>query len=296
MARPKGPPQGSDGPSIILLLALAALIALGVWWWQSGMKPFWESFLGDGTPPVPERSDAPPERLEPPPLALPEPAVLPPTIEHPLPPEVEQQQAAPQEPLPALDKSDPTVRDALVSQLPSVPLPRFANMQDYVKRFVVTVDNLPRNIVPSQLSVLQRVPNPLIVDKDANGTMTLSPQNSARYQPLIGFLETLDPAAVVRLYARFYPLMDEEYKALGYPEARFHDRVIFAIDDMLAAPRPKGPVELIQPRVLYEYADPAMRALSAGQKVMVRVGPENAERLRALLRRFRAQLLGQTVN
>ena len=175
-------------------------------------------------------------------------------------------------------------------------MPRFANMQDYIRRFVVTVDNLPRNIVPSQMSMLQRVPDPLVVDRDADGTMTLSPRNGARYRPLIGFLESLDPAALVRLYARFYPLMDQEYKALGYPEARFHDRVIFAIDDMLAAPRPEGPIELIQPRVLYDYADPSLRALSAGQKIMVRVGPDNAERLRKLLRRLRAQLLGQTVN
>ena len=279
-----------------MLLIVGVLLLLGIWWWQSGMKPFWESFLGDNTPPVPQRSDAPLERSVPPAFEPPAVVEAPPPIEHPLPPEVDQQKAAHAEPLPPLDRSDPVVRDALVGQLPSAPLPRFTNMQDYVKRFVVTVDNLPRNIVPSQLSAMQRVPDQLVVDRDGKGTMTLSPRNSARYQALIGFLESVDPATVVRLYSRFYPLMDQEYKALGYPEARFHDRVIFAIDDMLSAPRPQGPIELIQPRVLYEYADPSLRALSAGQKVMVRVGPDNAERLRKLLRQYRAQLLGQAVN
>lgn len=293
MARPKGPPQRSDGPSIILVILAAVIAALVIWWWQSGMKPFWEAFLGDGTPAIPQRTDKAPER-GPAPMTLPPPlAEASPPIEHPLPPEAEKPPAVA---LPPLDRSDPVVRDALVEQLPGAPLPRFTNMQDYVRRFVITVDNLPRGIVPSQMSALQRVPEPLVVDRDAAGTVTLSPRNGARYAPLIGFLEGLDPAVLVRLYSRFYPLMDQEYKALGYPEGRFHDRVIYAIDDMLAAPRPTGPIELIQPRVLYEYADPALRTLSAGQKVMIRIGPDNAERLRGLLRRWRAQLLGQTVN
>ena len=293
MARPKGPPEGSDGPSIILLILAAVIAALAIWWWQSGMKPFWESFLGDGTPEVPQRTDSPPARVQPP-IELPPPlAEQVPPVEHPLPPEVA---LPPVKPLPPLDRSDPAVRDALAEQLPHAPLPRFTNMQDYVRRFVITVDNLPRNIVPSQLSALQRVPEPLMVDRDASGTLTLSPRNGDRYAPLIGFLESLEPATLVKLYSRFYPLMDQEYKSLGYPEGRFHDRVIFAIDDMLAAPRPTGPIELIQPRVLYEYADPALRTRSAGQKVMIRVGPDNAERLRGLLQRWRAQLLGQAAN
>ena len=293
MARPKGPPQGSDGPSIILLILVAVIAALAFWWWQSGMKPFWESFLGDGTPTVPQRIDDPADRIQPP-ITLPPPlAEQTAPIEHPLPPEAEQ---PPSTPLPPLDKSDPVVRDALTGQLPGAPLQRYTNMQDYVRRFVVTIDNLPRGIVPSQMSALQRVPGPLVVDRDGSGTMTLSPRNGARYGPLIGFLETLDPEVLVKLYSRFYPLMDQEYKALGYPDGRFHDRVILAIDDMLAAPRPTGPIELIQPRVLYEYADPALRTLSAGQKVMIRVGPENADRLRALLQRLRSRLLGEAPN
>lgn len=291
MARPKGPPGGSDGPSIVLLAVLAVVLALAIWWWQSGLTPFWERFLGDGTPPAPLRSDLPPERPALPPQ--PPAPVAEAVIEHPLPPEIND---LPAEPLPLLEQSDAAVRDALAAQLPGVPMGRFTNMQDYVRRFVITVDNLPREIVPSQMSMFQRVPDPLVIDRQANGVMTLSARNWARYGPMIGFFESLDPATVVRLYARFYPLMDQEYKTLGFPEGRFHDRVIFAIDDMLAAPRPEGPVELVQPRVLYEYADPALRALSAGQKVMIRVGPDNADRLKALLRRWRAQLLGQAVN
>jgi hypothetical protein len=40
--------------------------------------------------------------------------------------------------------------------------------------------------------------------------------------------------------------------------------------------------------VLYEYADPDMEELSAGQKTMLRIGKENRERVKAKLREIRA--------
>ncbi len=274
-----------------LLALLAIVLGLAIWWWQSGGVPFWDQFFGDQTPPLPERRDAAPER---PPLPAPAPdAPQQSTTEYPLPPQANDPQA---KPLPPLDRSDPVVRESLLGQMPGAPLSRFVNMQDYVRRFVITVDNLPRENVPSQLSVFQRVPDLLAVDRSADGVITLSPRNYERYAPLIAFLESLSASTVVTLYSRFYPLMDQEYKSLGNPEGRFHDRVIFAIDDLLATPMPSGPIELLQPRILYTFADPGLQNLSAGQKAMIRVGPAQAQRLKVVLRRLRAQLLGQTVN
>ena len=75
----------------------------------------------------------------------------------------------------------------------------------------------------------------------------------------------------------------------GYPNAYFNDRLIVAIDDMLAAPEIPSP-KLAQPKVLYEFADPAVETLSAGQKILVRMGPENAKRVKDKLRAIRREL------
>ena len=48
-----------------------------------------------------------------------------------------------------------------------------------------------------------------------------------------------------------------------------------------------GP-ELVQPKVLYAYADPTLEARSSGQKILMRMGPANAERVKAKLREIRA--------
>ena len=63
-----------------------------------------------------------------------------------------------------------------------------------------------------------------------------------------------------------------------------------------SAPVPTGPIKLVQPKILYRFVDPELQKLSAGQKIMIRVGPENANRLKQVLRRLRRELLGQSVN
>jgi hypothetical protein len=52
---------------------------------------------------------------------------------------------------------------------------------------------------------------------------------------------------------------------------------------------------LVQPKVLYQYADSELGALSAGQKAMIRIGPENAAVVKAKLREIRYRVAGPVV-
>ncbi len=49
----------------------------------------------------------------------------------------------------------------------------------------------------------------------------------------------------------------------------------------------KGPIASPRPCVRYEFADPRLEALTAGQKIMLRVGPVNERRLKVRLAAFR---------
>src|SRR5258708_33740516 len=51
-----------------------------------------------------------------------------------------------------------------------------------------------------------------------------------------------------------------------------------AIDDLVAAPELATPPKVLRSRVLYEFADPDLETRSAGQKILLRMGPENAAR------------------
>jgi hypothetical protein len=82
--------------------------------------------------------------------------------------------------------------------------------------------------------------------------------------------------------------LQQSYQNLGYPSGYFNDRLVQVIDVMLATPQPAGPIELVRPNVMYTYADPALEARPAGQKLLIRMGPENAAVIKAKLMELRA--------
>jgi hypothetical protein len=89
-------------------------------------------------------------------------------------------------------------------------------------------------------------------------------------------------------------LFQEAYESLGHPPQYFNDRLIEVIDHLLASPDVKGPIALARPNVLYEFADPALEARSAGQKVLIRMGSENATAVKDKLRELRAELIARS--
>jgi len=62
------------------------------------------------------------------------------------------------------------------------------------------------------------------------------------------------------------------------------------IDNLLAAPDITTDIALVRPNVMYQFADPKLEELSAGQKLMLRMGPTNAATIKAKLRELRAQV------
>ncbi len=92
---------------------------------------------------------------------------------------------------------------------------------------------------------------------------------------------------------RLYPLFQQAYVELGHLDGYFNDRVIEVIDHLLAAPSPDGPIPLVRPNVMYQFADPALESRSAGQKFLIRIGPDNAARVKTQLRALRERLASQ---
>jgi hypothetical protein len=88
-------------------------------------------------------------------------------------------------------------------------------------------------------------------------------------------------------------LFQQAYQELGYPKKQFNDRLVEVIDDLLEAPEAQPPIKLVRPKVMYEFDDPELEDLSAGQKLLVRMGPENAAVLKAKLREIRRELVAE---
>jgi DUF3014 family protein len=212
------------------------------------------------------------------------PAPSEPGIAHPLP---EGAGNAASAPLPDLADSDAPLRDALAELSSADAVKDFLVPQDLIRKIVVTVDNLPRQ----KVAVEKRPANPAAGSLLVNGDelhATLDQHNFERYKPMVAVISKLDAKQLGALYIRYYPLFQRSYQNLGYPNGYFNDRLVEVIDNLLATPEPKGPIELVRPNVMYIYADSALEARPAGQKLLIRMGPENANIIKAKLTELRA--------
>jgi hypothetical protein len=88
----------------------------------------------------------------------------------------------------------------------------------------------------------------------------------------IKIAEAVDTKQLVDLYIELYPLLQQQYKELGYPNQKFNELLIKTIDDLLDAPDIKDPIHLRQPIYFYKFEDVDLEDLSIGQKIMIRLG------------------------
>ena len=272
----------------LLIAALAALIVGGYVGWQY-------------TQPAAAPAEAMPASAPAQPIAAPPPLAqapaAPPAIEHPMEPAAGDNVA-----LPALGDSDALVGEGLGSLLSRKDLLRFLQVDGFVRRVVATVDNLPRSQAPASRWPVMPTPQRFLTQPGSDGRQTIAPENSQRYQPLVQMIEAVDTAQAVALYRRLYPLFQQAYQELGFPDRYFNDRLVQVLDHLIATPLPpqplavalvevKGTVPSLRPWVRYEYADPALEAMSAGRKMLMRTGPDNQARLQAKLKEIRQQLV-----
>ena len=217
----------------------------------------------------------------PPPVALPEETSEAP--EAPPPDEL----AAVDKPLPSLNDSDGFVRgQAAGFNLPSI----WTVDGDLVRRFAVLIENAGKGEVPSKrlgLSVLS--PAEKFPVRQDGERFFLDPAGYARYDPYLDQLERLAPAALATFVSLLSPLLNEALGELDYG-GDAEGAVLAAIDQALAAPVVEGDIELVRPGLMFQYADPALESLGGLQKQVLRMGPRNAQRLHAYLRRLRPLL------
>jgi hypothetical protein len=198
-------------------------------------------------------------------------------------------------PLPALMVSDTTMQNTLADLFGPASLGKVFYEDAIIHRFVTTVDNLPRKTIPSRNLPVKPIAGTLATSaKDDN--ISISADNASRYTPYVRMAEAIDAKSLVSAYVHFYPLIQQDYRDLGYPKGYFNDRLIEAIDDLLAAPESKDSLQVVQPKVLYQYADTELEARSAGQKIMIRMGNENAAKVKAKLQEIRRELTGPEGN
>jgi len=274
------------------VVGLVALVLLGVagaglyWWMQE-------------SPPAPAPAPSVPVAAAPP--AAPPSAPAAPAIAHPI--EADDAASAPPAPvreLPAPDKADSYVADALVGLLGNKPVLTFLSTPGFVARWVATVDNLDRPMASPRLWPVNPTPGRFVTVASEGGTL-IGAENARRYAPFVKFVASVDIPRAAALYRHVYPLFQHAYEELGYPGKYFNDRMVQVIDHLLQTPDVagpikvkltdvKGPIPSSTPWLRNEFEDPSLEERSSGQKILIRMGTENAAQLKAKLSDFRSRI------
>ena len=205
-------------------------------------------------------------------------------------PEIEPELKTVAEPLPALGESDASIREELARLLSPMRFTDMFKPDAIISRFVVIVDNIPAKKLPQKYLFTQPLKTTFTVMKDINDDEFVHPSNFDRYEKFVKLAEIINLNTLASLYMRYYPLFQEAYENLGYPDMHFNDRLLYVIEHLLATPTTENPIKLIRPHVFYHFANPDLEALSAGQKTLLRMGKDNAAKIKPRLRKMR-QLL-----
>jgi hypothetical protein len=252
-----------------ILLWIGALVVIGA----AGGLYFY------ATRPPPEAAPAPPPAT----VATTPPPAEPPPIANPVP------QAPDATALPELDASDAPLRSGLEELTGAAALADLLRPEDLVRHIVATVDGLPRARLDVEQRPLRRAGGEFMA-LGPDDAAVMNPRNVERYEPYVRVVAGLDMQRLASLYFHYYPLFQQAYRDLGNPDGYFNDRLVQVIDHLLTTPDVQEPIRLVRPKVMYEFADPKLQALSSGQKLLIRLGPAQRRTVLAQLRTLRTAI------
>jgi len=216
--------------------------------------------------------------------------------------------------LPLLDDSD----DWLKIKLPEITwrkeLLKLIIDEDMIRRFVVFTDNFAQGVIaydhsPFILPSAKFTPEIDSVSfqsidqtpKQPSSDTTLpimqnvwqwNENSSRRFSLYVDLLRSMDSESLVQWYSEIKPLIDEAYNELGY-EDDFTSTLQDAITRVLDMELPKSSMALIQPSVMYKFADPELEALPDTDKLLLRLGKGNLLVMKSVLLELHEKLAQQ---
>jgi hypothetical protein len=262
------------------LLLLFGFGVGGICYWELTKK------AEENTVPITEKAPPPPEQSTPKYPVSP-PAVEPASEAEHLPQNPAKASTSKSEKSPAINtKSWSSLEEAVSELLGKKSFSEFIEWEGLAHRVVVTVSNESSPQMPPDYLPWKKIQGDIAVD-EAPDQITLNQNNEKRYKTVLKLFESVDSKTLVRIYTQFYSSFQHAYEEMG-SKGYFNDRLVDAIDDALAAPIPSGAIQLEHTTLHFRFKNPDFESLSAGQKLMLRIGPENAAHLKSKLKEIRS--------
>ena len=208
-----------------------------------------------------------------------------PAVTKPAPAPVVREQIA----LPPLDEMDPVVRE-LVSKLSSNPVvAAWLTTDSLILNFVAVTSRIANGVTP--VAELKSIgPVPRFATRTSRDNTYIDRSSYRRYDRYAQAVSALDARGVAELYKTLNPRIKEGYARLTSGDDPFDPVLEKAIVDLLKVPVVEGEVELYPHGTVWAFADPRLQEMSAAQKQLLRMGPQNVRTVQSKLREIATNL------
>ena len=191
--------------------------------------------------------------------------------------------------LPPLDETDPVVRE-LVSKLSSSPVvAAWLTTDSLLLNFVAVTSRIASGVTP--VAELKSIgPVPRFATRTVRDNTYIDRSSYRRYDRYAQAVSALDTRGVAELYKTLNPRIKEGYSRLTSGDDAFDPVLERAIVNLLKVPIVEGEVELYPQGTVWAFADPRLQELSAAQKQLLRMGPQNVRMVQSKLREIATNL------
>ena len=200
-----------------------------------------------------------------------------------------QREADPAIVLPPLDETDPVVRQ-LIEKLSLHPaVAAWLTTDGLILNFVVVTSRIAGGVTPvAELKAIGPIPR--FRPRRAGDDLFIDPSSYRRYDRYAAAVSSLDARGTARVYTTLKARITEAYERVAPSGGGFDPVLERAIIELLAVPVVEGEVELVPHGIVYAFADERLQSLSAAQKQLLRMGPQNVRTVQAKLREIASAL------
>ncbi|WP_426752996.1 DUF3014 domain-containing protein [Myxococcus sp. Y35] len=194
--------------------------------------------------------------------------------------------------MPSSAEMDALMRARLAGASGLPELAAWLREQDLLRRFVTVVGNIASGDSPREV-VSFLAPSGAFEARYKAGKHVIEKKSYARYDVIGKVVGSLDLGVLVSTYREVRHLAERLHKENARPGSTFDATLHLAFEQVLAVPVIDGDVEVVPRGAVYVYADPNLESLTAAQKHLLRMGPENLRRIQAKVREASQHLTQQ---
>jgi hypothetical protein len=192
--------------------------------------------------------------------------------------------------LPALDDSDAFARELILKANGSDEIALWAQTDSIIQKSAALIDGMSKGVMLKKILPIQPPAEKFMVSAE-DGLLWMDERGFQRYDDLVGTVTSIEPDTMATIFHTLRPLLEQALAQLGLPAETLDNRLITALDLILAAPDISGPIALKQESVYYQFQDPELESLPGTQKQMLRIGPQNRAAIKQYVKKVRTALL-----